>query len=44
MKQLAEGIWSKLEETENEMIQETLQINNDVPHTWFPSSYDRTFD
>ena len=41
---LAEGIWSRLEETENEMIQETLLMNIDTPHNWFPSSYERTFD
>lgn len=44
MKRLAEGIWSKLEDIDTEMLQETLAMDYNNHHKWFLSSYARTFD
>ena len=44
MRRLAEGIWSKLEELDNVMLQDTLQLDYNNQHNWFKSSYARTFD
>ena len=44
LRRLAEGIWSKIEEINSEMLQETMELNYDNHHNWFKSSYARTFD
>ena len=44
IRRLAEGIWSKLEEIDTEMLQDALEINYNNNHGWFRSSYARTFE
>ena len=44
IRRLAEGIWSKLEEINTEMLQDALEINYINHHNWFRSSYERTFE
>ena len=44
IRRLAEGIWSKLEEIDTEMLQDALEINYNNNHSWFRSSYARTFE
>ena len=42
IRRLAEGIWSKLEEINTDMLQDALEINYINHHNWFRSSYERT--
>ena len=44
IKRLAEGIWNRIYEENAEFHQQNLQIQMNNPHTWYPSSYLRTFD
>ena len=44
IKRMAEGIWSNLEEENNEFYRETIQIQMINPHASYPSSYERTFE
>ena len=44
VKRLAEGVWSKIFDENDEFFQNTISINMGNPHKWFPSSYLRTFD
>ena len=44
IRRMAEGIWSKLEEENDEFFQETIEINMREPHGSYPSSYKKTFE
>ena len=44
LKRLAEGYWYKIEEEDSEFWRETLQIPIHIPHSWFPSAYNHTFN
>ena len=44
LKRLAEGVWLKINDENSDFFRQTLLIPTDRPHTWFPSSYERTLD
>lgn len=44
IKRMAETIWSKLEDENDEFFQETKLIQMRDPHSHYPSSYDQTFE
>ena len=44
IRRMAEGIWSKLEEENDEFFQETIEINMREPHGSYPSSYKKNFE
>ena len=44
IKRMAEGIWAKLEEENDEFLLETIDIRMLAPHGGYPSSYNKTFE
>ena len=44
IKRLAENIWQKIEDENTEFHQLNTQTRMQNPHTWFPSSYLKTFE
>ena len=44
IKRLAENIWQKIEDKNTEFHQLNTQTRMQNPHTWFPSSYLKTFE
>ena len=44
IKRLAEGVWHKIIDEDSQFIRDTLQIPIPIPHAWFPSSYEHTFN
>ena len=43
-KRLAEGIYHKIIEEDSEFWRETMNIDMALPHKWFPSAYNHTFN
>ena len=44
LKRLAEGVWHKIIEENTEFWRETMQTPTLIPHAWFPSAYNHTFN
>ena len=44
IKRLAEAVWYKIEEEDSDFHRTAMAIQMPLPHSWFPSSYLKTFE
>ena len=44
IKRLSEGVWFKINDENSQFWRDTLAIPTHIPHNWFPSAYEASFN